>query len=440
MLIVAFLAGALVGRRLVEFRLIRRTLRHFAERRQALQQMDPAELELPHAVILLPLYKEQRVLDQLLAHVRGFDYPRDRLHIIFITTAKEPEGDSPSTRELLARLLAISRDPVIRHVHYPYAHDFRADQMNFVVCDLAAELPASDTYIGVYNADSLPDLDTLRLLALDACREKRMHGQFPPAYQQGVRYFVPRRAGNAITAHATAAFQTTFVFAHFLRRFQSATPGGAVPVTFAGHGEFVRLDALMRIGLFPNYAYADGLLLGWEVAFARLGIRVLPCCDHCEVPVGIKTLVRQHTAWFVGLLNLNAVVQQRFGGGYSSVSRARLQAFCARRMLSTLAWGMRTPFLLAMLGGAAGLGWLPFVTAVAAIACYAAAPVGFLALAVPQLSTHAPGAGRVALPSLTARIAASLPALLIDGIGFWPALWMKLAAGTAPPVPAKTER
>jgi hypothetical protein len=325
-------------------------------------------------------------------------------------------------------------------VHYPYAHDFRAEQMNFVVRDVAAKLPPADTYIGVYNADSLPDLDTLRLLALDACRERRITGQFPPAYQQAVRYFVPRRAGHAIAAHAVAAFQTTFVFAHFLRRFRSATPGGAVPVTFAGHGEFVRLDALIGVGLFPNYAYADGLLLGWEVAFARLAISVLPCCDHCEVPADIKTLVRQHTAWFVGLLNLNAVVRQRFGGGYSSVSRARVQAFCVRRTLSTLAWGLRTPFLLTMLGGAAASGWLPFAIAATAIACYAAAPVAFLAIAVPQLSTDAPDAGPAELPSLAARMAASVPALLIDGIGFWPALRMKLAAGAAPPVPAKTER
>jgi hypothetical protein len=176
------------------------------------------------------------------------------------------------------------------------------------------------------------------------------------------------------------------------------------------------------------------------VAFARLAIKVLPCCDHCEVPVGFKTLVRQHTAWFVGLLNLGAAVQHRFGREHSPVSKARLQAFCARRMLSTLGWGLRTPFLLAMLGGAAALGWTSFLTAAVAITCYAAAPIGFLALAVPQLSSHAPDQGAAGLPPLTARMVASLPALLLDGIGFWPALWMKLTAGTAPPVPAKTDR
>jgi hypothetical protein len=76
-----------------------------------------------------------------------------------------------------------------------------------------------------------------------------------------------------------------------------------------------------------------------------------------------------------------------------------------------------------------------------AIFFYAATPVLFLALLAPQSGTEAPGRAGADWTQMPARIAMSVPALLLDGIGFWPALWMKWKArGGAAPMPPKTDR
>lgn len=447
-LCVAALASLLVVRRLSELAFLHRTVRRLVLHKNLATAAEVPEARFPQVIVLLPLYKEQILVPQLLEHFAGLEYPRDRLKVVFITTEKERGSTGQTTKQVLETLLRMRSAAHFVHLHFPAAHRFRAAQLNFAVRSLLPPAPHEETYVGVYNADSLPDKDTLLILARDACLQRLATGSLPPAYQQGATYFVPGRYGKRCFAmHSAAAFQTVYTFAHYLRRLWAAERGSGegvrrlrkgIPVTFLGHGEFIRLDVLLDVGMFPDFAYADGLLLGWLIAFAGYPIRVLPALDHCEVPRGLCALIRQHTAWFAGLLNLGAAVRECFGSG--TLSQWALVEFRARRMLATVAWGVRSPCLAVLLMASILAGWPSALFATTAILFYAASPVAYAGRAYGQLSSDPPRADLPPKPALAGRMAASVPALFMDGLGFFPALWMRWKQGSAEAVPPKTER
>ncbi len=456
-LLLAGVAGLLL-RRLLEIAFLRGTLQRLAARLDAAKPA-PSSAEFPKIVVLLPLYKEQPVVRQLFEHFRAMQYPPEKLRIVFITTAKEPENGESSTRECLARILkeqpTAPAGPTgnVVHIHYQQPHRFRCAQLNAAVESLGPSFAAEETYVGVYNADSLPDPATLEILARDACLEKRRTGRMPPAYQQPAVYFVPRRYGGArLTAHAAAAFQTIYTVAHFMRRTLAAELAWrdlkqnlpAIPVTFLGHGEFLRLDVLHDVELFPDFAYADGLLLGWMVAFRGHGVRALPAFDYCEVPATLRLLVKQHAAWFTGLLNLPEAVRAGVSRGYADMHGPRFLLFCFRRMAATIGWGCRTPLLVALLGMAlfSYSVWLTPLT-FAAVTAFAMIPV-LCVFVWPQLSSDFPGNRRppvvTAVAQTVARCCAAIPTLFADGVGFWLALLARMRMPAQQIVPPKTER
>jgi hypothetical protein len=63
------------------------------------------------------------------------------------------------------------------------------------------------------------------------------------------------------------------------------------------------------IGGFPDFAYADGLLLGWICRLAGEPIGLLASRDIAEVPCSATDILTQQTAWLRGLLNFGATVQ-----------------------------------------------------------------------------------------------------------------------------------
>lgn len=448
--IVTGIALLLPLRRVLECVFLSRSMACITDRRGAVASV--SAVDAPHLLVLLPLLDEQTMVEPLIDHFTAMACVPGRTRFVLITTEKERADPArgPTTRTRVERALQERRldDGRWQHLHFPRVHAFRADQLNFAVGLVASLSPAARTYVGVYNADSRPDLDTFQALSDDACAERERTGELPSVYQQGAVYTVPpRHRRHSALLVAAAAFQTVYTIAHLLRRLVAASGAPvrgcgqlarAVPVQLLGHGEFVRMDVLAQVGLFPAFAYADGLLLGWLLALHGHTIRVLPAFDHCEMPPTIGALVRQHKAWFVGLLNLPAAVRIRYAQERPA-DRRRLVVFCVRRMAATIGWGLRAPAIAVLLLAGALTGWRTFGVTVASVLIYAVVPL----LCVSRYQRLSP------VPSVTPASAAallrwpllaSLPTLFVDGIGFWPAIVFRFRTGAGNAVPPKTER
>ncbi|MFG2680822.1 hypothetical protein [Streptomyces sp. NPDC048392] len=200
----------------------------------------------------------------------------------------------PTTREVAAALLpelAAAHPGVgLHHLHYT-DEGAKSSQLVHAVERLPELLPPdaapSFTYVGLYDADSQPDLDTLTHLAAAVSRGG---GPAPDLVQQlplQLRRPHAARPGGAdvlLRAHALADLRRRAgVEAHRIlarRRIRAARlPAGvtavAEPVVYGvGAGLFVRHDTLVSIGMYEEPV--DDLLVGYKLSSAGAVMEVLP--------------------------------------------------------------------------------------------------------------------------------------------------------------------
>jgi hypothetical protein len=114
------------------------------------------------------------------------------------------------------------------------------------------------------------------------------------------------------------------------------------PYSTFGHGEFARLDFIDHIGGFPDFAYADGLLLGWICRLAAEPIGLLASRDVAEVPRSARDLLTQQTAWLRGLLNFGATVRWCRERGVLRLPDSEVRLLRAQHLAIPVAWGLST--------------------------------------------------------------------------------------------------
>ncbi|TMR08172.1 hypothetical protein ETD86_48930 [Nonomuraea turkmeniaca] len=375
------------------------------------------------------------------------DVARRRLvdQVLLVTTAKE-NVDGPSTHDLIAeelrRLFAGDHaSPPIELVRCEHVTRYRASQLNLAVEQARARFaqhadgPAG-LWVGVYNADSRPEASTFDEL------RARIHAE-PDVrlFQQLVEYVVPGRGDAGLVAEGNAVLQTWWTLSHYVSRNARGRSGSTMwsrtaPYSTFGHGEFARLDFLDDIGGFPDFAYADGLLLGWICRLMAEPIGLLTSRDIAEVPGSAGDLLLQQTAWLRGLLNFDATVRWCRSRGLLRLSRHEAELLRAQHAAVPLGWGLST-------------------LAVAASACVAVASLARRGRASQSAAYDlAVLAGLVSYPvipalawdhahqqrpsSLSRRMLATATSWPIEGLAFWPALRTHLMRQQQ--APAKTPR
>jgi cellulose synthase/poly-beta-1,6-N-acetylglucosamine synthase-like glycosyltransferase len=177
----------------------------------------------PHYSILVPLYREARVVPQLLAALRALDYPRDRLDVILLV-----EADDPDTAGAIAAqgLLAHERAFVVppgepRTKPRALNHGLLACRQGLVV---------------VYDAEDIPDADQLRKAA-------RMFAASPADV-------VCLQAKLDIDNGADGVLPELFRL-EYLAQFHAVKPGlaaDALAVPLGGTSNHFRRDALLALG------------------------------------------------------------------------------------------------------------------------------------------------------------------------------------------------
>jgi hypothetical protein len=427
-------AAGLLARRSVEIAELRRCAVWSTGRRFSVAA-DSSGDGYHHLIVVVPMYQEQQIATEAVRYWQSLVQTAEVDEVIFVTTAKEPGNGLLTTHTLLASALEQAREPKLRLLHCTTVTRFRAAQLNLAVSDARKrycddDSRATGVWIGVYNADSRPESSTFREL-----RQCAGSGKDSRTYQQLADYVVPGRAGVSLAAVGNAVLQTWWTRTHYWAR---NTRGGGLPrwraatspfSTF-GHGEFIRLDLLDEIGGFPDFAYADGLLLGWICRLMDEPIGLLASTDRAEVPRTAHDLLTQQRAWMQGLLNFGATARWARDSGRLRLTAPEVAVLRCKHMIIPIAWGLSTPAVAA--GMALVIGRFRRGEATRADA------VCLLSLAsypiVPALASTAEdsGAPRFIKPIATAS------SWVIEGLAFWPALLSHLRKSQA--APTKTPR
>jgi hypothetical protein len=247
-----------------------------------------------------------QALPQLESALRAGDRPRvDRLL---------EEHRRPTTAEVARPLLATLNGELGRqafhHVVVAADNSSKVAKLNRA---LAQWLPRRKTdpratYVAVYDADSLPDLRSFALVGDEVARRSMDGASLPSIFQQVSCYCRNLRSltgmrGLVSLADAIAQTRWALGFEYPLyRRYAAAVSTGRLrPLVYCvGHGCFVSLDFLERIGGFPSLSPTDDLALGYIASALGVELVPVPALDYCEVAPDPVLSMRQSRFWFSG--------------------------------------------------------------------------------------------------------------------------------------------
>jgi cellulose synthase/poly-beta-1,6-N-acetylglucosamine synthase-like glycosyltransferase len=334
-----FFNGRAAFKLLVDWKGMLTTCRFVEDAYAALDAL-PDETALEHApsapvfVHLVPAYHEPAIAGTLAA-LLGARYPHGRLHVVVATREEEDQRPHPgmpaSTAELVRRFrdgLPPWQQKMLTLVVAPAGEGRKAHQLNWALrpqtlgAVLGDERNPARVYVGVSDADSLPDRNVYRWIAADV-----LGGRGRRAYQ-GVTLSLAN-FDRLDPRGRVCAIQQSSIFIRvsiarlinevrrvaWFGRLRARAPRLARLVRPAfelgfrraqiclGHNQFVRLDTLQALGGFPTSGATEDSTLGYALAARGILIGALPMLELVDLPETTDGMVRQNARWYKGVLD-----------------------------------------------------------------------------------------------------------------------------------------
>ena len=265
-------------------------------------------------LILIPVIREQNVICQTLDHFMSMNVENINLYIAIAGTSRETNDNGTlSTGDVVNKW--IQRQDLslgnIRDVFFCEVKEIKGDratQLNHAVGYFQEKYPSGKLdYIGVYDADSLPSMETLQEVRRIFTTKHSI-----VACQQPVHFI---KAANRMAAEgknpllvARAIYQTTWTaireLPSWIKYAQSPTKElFRENIYLIGHGEFLRFETY-KMFKFPEFEITDGIQLGYRLGMSNK--KFSPLKEFCDddVPQNIVGLINQHKRWFGGCMNL----------------------------------------------------------------------------------------------------------------------------------------
>ena len=264
-------------------------------------------------IILVPVLREQKIISETFNFLSSLNYSLGKLKIVIITTQREilevKNKNYSSTIDIVKKMVPILNKKfnkkVFFHIHYPYNQGIKSNQLNYALNRLLNENPKDfqnkNLYIGLYDADSKSDKNTLQILSTNAIKN-----DFPIVYQQPTLYLknfnsLPNTL-SGLFMKSFALWQTRYSLGYesslFLNSSLNINRLFCKMQYCIGHGLFIRADFLRQIGFFPSPI--EDTRLGHILSFLKKEIHLLPSFEAVEVTDKISQLIKQTGVWFVG--------------------------------------------------------------------------------------------------------------------------------------------
>jgi hypothetical protein len=338
-LVTTFFNGRAAFKLLVDWKGMLTTCRFVEDAYAALDNL-PDEAGLEHApaapvfVHLVPAYYEPAIAGTLAA-LLGSRYPHNRLHVIVATREEEDGAPHPEMVATTAELVRRFRDTLppwqqkmLTVVVAPASEERKAHQLNWALrpetlrAVLGGEHDPTRVYVGVSDADSLPDPNTYRWLAADVLAgrgrlayqgvtlslanfERLDHRGRVCAIQQSsifIRVSIARLISERrrVAWFARLAVRRPRLAAWVRPLFELGFRRSQICL---GHHQFVRLDTLRALGGFPTEGATEDSTLGYALGARGILVGALPTLELVDLPETTDKMVRQNARWYKGVLD-----------------------------------------------------------------------------------------------------------------------------------------
>lgn len=284
---------------------------------------------LPVYSILVPLLREERIVDRLVAGLRNLDYPPEKLDVKLLVEA----GDT-GTRAALERATAgtgfeVLVLPAVGPLTKPKALD-------------AGLVLARGDYVTVYDAEDRPDPSQLRHAAEVFAADPRL---------------ACVQARLAID-HADDCWLTRMFALEYAGLFDRLLPWFAahrLPFLLGGTSNHFRRADLVRFGGWDAWNVTEDADLALRIARRGGGSTVIPSTTWEEAPLTWRAWVNQRSRWQKGWIQ-TWLVHMRDPAGFWHGCGARGFVVLQLQLLAALAAIATHPLLcLLLLGYATGL-------------------------------------------------------------------------------------
>ncbi|HLJ71909.1 MAG TPA: glycosyltransferase [Roseiarcus sp.] len=255
--------------------------------RPAPRERPCADRDLPVYSIVVALYREANMVDQLVAALDALDYPRAKLDVTIVLE----QGDEQTLHALRRRGLAARYSVIVAPRGEPRT---KPRALNIALPFMRGR------YVVVYDAEDKPDRDQLR----------RAVARFEAEPDIGCL-----QARLAIEETGGQWLATMFAV-EYAALFDALNPGLAelrAPIALGGTSNHFRTDVLRRVGGWDAWNVAEDADLGLRLA--RFGVRVatFDSDTYEEAPAKLGHWLAQRRRWHKGWLQ-TALVHSRDPG------------------------------------------------------------------------------------------------------------------------------
>ena len=250
------------------------------ELHQAVTRDEVKELvndELPIYTILLPVYKEDKLIKKLIWNLQSLDYPREKLDIKLLI-----EEDDDKTLN------------AVRNLDFPAIFEvvvvpFHMPKTKPKACNYGLHF-AHGKYLTIYDAEDIPDTDQLKKVVA-------MFNKLPSNYiciQSALNYF--NRNENFLTRMFTLEY--SYWFDYMLPGLDTLD----IPIPLGGTSNHFKLDNLVELGAWDPFNVTEDADLGVRAYAKGYKVAIVNSTTFEEANNEPINWIRQRSRWIKGYM------------------------------------------------------------------------------------------------------------------------------------------
>ena len=233
--------------------------------------------DMPIYTVLVPMYREAKVLPLLVHSLKGLDYPASKLEVKLVLEEDDQETIDAAKALRLPGNFEIVRVPKSQPKTKPKA------------CNYALQFCRGE-FVTIYDAEDQPEPDQLKkaVLAFHNSDDKLA------CVQGRLNYF--NRSENWLTRMFTLEYSQWFDF---------LLPGLdwlKVPIPLGGTSNHFRLSALRQVGAWDPYNVTEDADLGIRLAQEGFTVGVINSTTYEEANGVLPSWIKQRSRWIKGYM------------------------------------------------------------------------------------------------------------------------------------------
>jgi len=235
------------------------------------------EDDLPIYTIILPVYKEDKLIKKLIWNLQSLDYPRERLDIKLVI-----EEDDDKT-------LNAVRDLDFPAIFEVIVVPFHMPKTKPKACNYALHF-ARGKYLTIYDAEDIPDTDQLKKVVA-------LFNKLPEEYiciQSALNYF--NRNENFLTRMFTLEY--SYWFDYMLPGLDTLD----IPIPLGGTSNHFKIEHLIELGAWDPFNVTEDADLGVRAYAKGYKVAIVNSTTYEEANNEPFNWIRQRSRWIKGYM------------------------------------------------------------------------------------------------------------------------------------------